>query len=140
MLAGPNLGVSSAVVAELDYAYLAEYAQITDGKLTSVNASFIHVKTPVPVLLPFAVAGRVRAPADAGHVHLTIRFVAPDPDVAITWRLGLNTEGHPVYDGKVGILFAVRATTTLVAHGLYQVFIDIDDQEARRLAFEAVAP
>jgi hypothetical protein len=127
-------------VAELDYAYLAEYAQITDGKLTAVNASFIHAKIAVPTLFPFAIAGRVRAPADAGDVHLAIRFVPPGPNIAITWQLGLNTKGHPVYDGKVGILFAVRATTTLAAHGLYQVFIDVDDKEARRLAFEAIAP
>jgi len=40
----------------------------------------------------------------------------------------------------VGILFAVRVAATIAAHGLYQIFIDIDDQEARRLAFEAVAP
>jgi hypothetical protein len=38
MLAGPTRGVSSAVVAELDYAYLAEYAQITDGKLKVTEA------------------------------------------------------------------------------------------------------
>jgi|SRR6478735_7026310 len=127
-------------MAELDYAFIAEYAQITDGNLTVVNASFIHVKTPVPGFLSFAVAGRVRAPADAGEVHLAVRFVAPDPNTAITWRLGLSTEGHPVYDNKVGILFAIRTTTPLQAHGLYQVFIDIDEQEVRRLAFEAVAP
>lgn len=105
----PHLVVSSAVVAELDYAYLAEFAQVIDGKLTAVNASFIHVNTPVPAMFQFAVAGRVRAPADAGEVRLAIKLVSPDGSATITWQVGLATAGHPVYNDKVGILFALRA-------------------------------
>jgi hypothetical protein len=127
-------------VAELDYAYLAEYAQVIDGKLTAVNASFIDVKTQIPAMFQFAVAGRVRAPADAGVVRLAIKFAAPDETSTITWQMDLQTEGVPIYEGKVGILFALRAAVPLSAHGLYKIAIDVDDQEARRLAFEAVQP
>jgi hypothetical protein len=127
-------------VAELDYAYLAEFAQVIDGKLTAVNASFIHVNTPVPAMFQFAVAGRVRAPVDAGEVRLAIKLVSPDGNTTIAWQVGLQTAGHPVYNGKVGILFALRAAVPLGVHGLYRVTIDVDDEEARRLAFEAVEP
>lgn len=95
-------------MAELDYAYLAEFAQVIDGKLTAVNASFIAVTTPVPAVFQFAVAGRVRAPVEAGIVDLAIQIVAPDDSTKITWQSELRTDGHQVYDGKVGILFALR--------------------------------
>lgn len=126
-------------MAELDYAFLAEYAQITNGNLTAVNASFINIKTPVPSVFPLAVAGRLRAPADAGEVKLGITFTTPSDDgPTITWQLNLNTEGNPVYDNKVGILFSVRAAVPINTHGLYLFTIDIDGKKARTLAFEAL--
>jgi hypothetical protein len=126
-------------VAELDYAFLAEYAQITDGNLTAVNASFINVKTSVPSMFSLAVAGRVRAPADADEVGLTITFAAPGGSGPnITWQLNLPTEGNPVYDNKVGILFTVRAAVPIPTHGLYVFTIELDGQEVRTLAFEAL--
>jgi hypothetical protein len=126
-------------VAELDYAFLAEYAQITNGNLTAVNASFINIKTGVPAVFPLAVAGRVRAPADAGEIRLDITFTTPSEDgPTITWQLNLNTEGNPVYDNKVGILFSVRAAVPINTRGLYRFTIDIDGEKARTLAFEAL--
>jgi hypothetical protein len=131
--------VSSAVVAELDYAYLAEYAQITNGNLTAVNASFINIKTPVPSVFTLAIAGRVRAPADASDVRLDVTFSTPSENgPTITWQLNLNTEGNPVYGNKVGILFAVRSAVPIPTHGLYVFTIDIDGEKARTLAFEAL--
>jgi hypothetical protein len=126
-------------MAELDYAYLAEYAQVIDGKLTAVNASFIDVKTTVPAVFQFAVAGRVRAPADANDVIVVaIKLEPPRPeDGSIVWTLNLSTKGLPVHDDKAGVLFAVRAAIPISAHGLCVVGIDVDNQEARRLAFEA---
>ena len=126
-------------MAELDYAYLAEFAQIIDSKLTAVNASFIDVKTAVPGHFQFAVAGRVRAPADTDLVRLAVKLVSTD-NATFVWNAELTTEGLPVYDGKVGILFAVRLGIPITKHGLFVVTIDVDDEEARRLAFEAVAP
>jgi hypothetical protein len=126
-------------VAELDYAYLAEYAQITNGNLTAVNASFINVKTPVPTIFSLAVAGRIRAPADADEVKVDITFAAPGENApTMTFQLNLGVEGHPVYKNKVGILFAVRAGVPITTHGLYVVTIDVDGKKARTLAFEAL--
>jgi hypothetical protein len=128
-------------VAELDYAYLAEYAQITNGNLTAVNASFINIKTPAPSVFTLAIAGRVRAPADAGDVRLDITFAVPSENgPTITWQLNVSTEGNPVYDNKVGILFAVRAAVPIPTHGLYVFTIDVDGKKARTLAFEALPP
>ncbi len=126
-------------MAELDYAYLAEFAQIIDGKLTAVNASFLDVKTPVPAHFQFAVAGRVRTSADTEQVRLAVKLVSTD-SATFVWNAELSPEGLPVYDGKVGILFAVRVGIPLTKHGLFVVTIDVDDEEVRRLAFEAVAP
>ena len=126
-------------MADLDYAFFAEYAQITDGNLTAVNASFMYIKVPVPTMFSLAIAGRVRAPADAGEVKLDIKFEAPGENApTITWQLNLNTEGNPVYDGKVGILFTVRAGVLIPVHGLYVAKIGIDGREVRTLAFEAL--
>jgi hypothetical protein len=126
-------------VAELDYAFLAEFAQITNGNLTAVNASFIDVKTAVPTVFPLAVAGRVRAPADTDEVRLTITFASPDENgPKITWQLNLPAEGNPVYDNKVGILFTVRAAVPIPKHGLYVFTIEIDGEEVRTLRFEAL--
>lgn len=126
-------------MAELDYAYLAEFAQITNGNLTAVNASFIDIKTPVPSVFPLAVAGRVRAPADVDEVRLTIKFAPPGENGPnITWQLTLATKGNPVYNNKVGILFAVRAAVPIPTHGLYVFTIEIDGTKARTLAFEAL--
>jgi hypothetical protein len=128
-----------AVVAELDYAFLAEYAQITNGNLTAVNASFINIKTAVPTAVPLAIAGRVRAPADAGEIKMNITFTTPsDNGPTISFQLNLNTEGNPVYDNKVGILFAMRSAVPVPTHGLYLFTIDIDGEKVRTLAFEAV--
>jgi hypothetical protein len=127
------------VMAELDYAFLAEFAQITNGNLTAVNASFIDIKTPVPSVFPLAVAGRVRAPADADEVRVTITFATSDENGPnITWQLNLRTEGHPVYDNKVGILFTVRSAVPIPTHGLYLFTIEIDGEVARTLRFEAL--
>ncbi len=126
-------------MAELDYAFLAEYAQITDGNLTVVNASFIYVKVPVPTVFQLAVAGRVRAPADAGEVKVDIQFEGPEENApTVKFQLNLSTEGNPVYNNKVGILFAVRAGVFLNTHGLYVATIDVDGKKARTLAFEAI--
>jgi hypothetical protein len=44
------------------------------------------------------------------------------------------------YDGKVAVLFAANAGLLLTAPGLCEIFIDVDGQEQRRLAFNIVAP
>ena len=52
-------------MAELDYAFLADYATISEGRLTAVGASFTHVFVPqLPVEISFAVAGRLRVRED----------------------------------------------------------------------------
>jgi hypothetical protein len=127
-------------VAELDYAFLAEFAQITDGKLTAVNASFVDVKTPLPAMFQFAVAGRVRAPADVQSAELVITLINPDDSNTFALNAELFTAGHTVYAGRVGMLFALRMAIPISMHGLYRVRIDLDGEEARRLAFEAAAP
>jgi hypothetical protein len=45
------------VMAELDYAFIAEFAKVENEKLTAVGASYLEVRTPAfPVQHSFSVA------------------------------------------------------------------------------------
>ena len=50
-----------------------------------------------------------------------------------------NPSDPDVYDGKVGILFAIALMIPLPVAGLYEVHVHVDGAHARRLAFEASA-
>lgn len=128
-------------MAELDYAFLAEYAQVDPtGKLTAVGASFTRV-TPagMPAAQLFFVAGRVRAREDEGPVALHVEITAPDKQLTIGLDSQL-TAGPAVmpYDGKVGLLFAIGTVLPLNRPGLYWVTVSLDGEEVRRLAFDVV--
>jgi len=48
------------VMAELDYAFIAEFAKFENGKLTAVGASYIDVRPPVlPAPHTLSVAGEL---------------------------------------------------------------------------------
>ncbi|ORV89417.1 hypothetical protein AWC08_21895 [Mycobacterium gordonae] len=128
--------------AELDYAFVAEYAKVeASGTLTAIGASYLEVRPPgLPAQHSLAIAGRVRAPEDTQSIELLIRINPPGPmNIEINGTLTPGPE--PVrYDGKVAVLFTAMSVIPLVAPGLCEIFIDIDGREQRRLAFNIVAP
>jgi hypothetical protein len=130
------------IMAELDYAFIAEFAKVENGKLTAVGASYIDVR---PGILPtqqlLAVAGRVRAPEDVEVIGLRIRINPPGNamNIIVTGELRPGPETVR-YDGKLGVLFALSAPVTLTTEGLCEIFIDVDEVEQRRLAFRVIAP
>ncbi|MGO9382181.1 MAG: DUF6941 family protein [Mycobacterium sp.] len=129
-------------MAELDYAFIAEFAKVENGKLTAVGASYIDVRPPVlPAPHTLSVAGRIRAPEDTKAVGLTIRVNPPGNamNMVVDWQMEPGPETVP-YDGKIGVLFAVSAAILLTTEGLCEVFIDVDKVRQRRLAFRVVAP
>lgn len=131
------------MVAELDYAFVAEYAKAELGKLTVVGASYTKVRVasfPAGHLL--AVAGRLRAPEDVDTIAALVRIKTPSVNSPL---LEFRLELHPGpesdrYDGKVAILFALNTSLILTEPGLCEITFDVDGVRQRRLAFEVVGP
>lgn len=129
-----------AIVAELDYAFVAEYAKVESGKLTAVGASFTDLHVPaVPTARYIAIAGRIRAPEETQEIDLKITIVPPGdaPRISASGTLGRDDD-FAVYDGKVAVVFAVANTIPFKNAGLYEVLITVDGTHERRLAFEVV--
>lgn len=133
---------NGGVTAELDYAFLAEYAKTDQGTLTVIGASFTEVRSgSYPSMIDIAVAGRVRR--KAGNPAPAIRIVFETEDGGsplISIESSLNDQGDAViYDGKVASVFAVKGPLPLMEPGLYECKIYLDGHLARRLAFEALS-
>lgn len=122
---------------ELDYAFLADYAQVVGGKLTAVGASFTEVKVPqVPFNLQVALAGRIRASENTERVRFVVEIVPPENAYEFKAE-GLMTVTEPVrpYNGKLGLLLAANISVPIVGIGLYVVNLHLEGDLARRLAF-----
>jgi hypothetical protein len=129
-------------MAELDYAFIAEFAKVENGKLTAVGASYIDVRPPVfPAAHSLSVAGRIRAPEGTDAIDLRVRIIPPGNamNIALQWSMQPGPETVP-YDGKIGVLFAVSAGIAFVAEGLCEIFVDIDNVQQRRLASRVNLP
>jgi len=133
------VGVGTEI--KLDYAFVADYAQVIDNKLTVVGASYTYVFTDVfPSTHMLSVAGRLRAPEGIDTVPLRIEVVPPNEAYTIGVDMELDHGPHVrPYDGKVGLLFAITMQVPLIAPGLYEVFLYVEGERVRRLAFEAQA-
>lgn len=126
-------------MAELDYAYLADFAAVQEGKLNAIGASFTFVRVhQVPAIHTLFIAGRVRAGIEDGDVPISVQITPPDESYKIDMGGFLNAgpDAIPYGDGKVGLLFVVNAQLPLVATGLYTVIVSVEGNVARRLAFE----
>lgn len=127
------------MVPELDYAFIAEHAQVASGKLNVMGASYTHlIVDEIPTLHTIAVAGRVRAPKDFGPVEVALVFSSPagETQYSIEGAIGLEpSEEVRPYGDLVGLLFASTLTAVLPVEGLYEVRLKVEGVEARRLAF-----
>lgn len=128
------------LVIELDYAYLAEYAVVADGKLTAVGASFVQVEVPLPIHHRFAVAGRIRSSLDVGPYD--VQFVLRSPngkyETSTTGTVHPDDPDSTVYGNKRSTLFVMNTVAALIDPGLYELFVIVAGEESRRLAFEVV--
>lgn len=130
-------------MAEIDYAFVADYARVEEnGTLTTVGASYMFLgveRFPAPHRL--YIAGRVRGREDEEPPVMSVTVTGPgDPPfkVSTTAQLQRSTNARPYGDGKLGYLFAMEASIVLAAPGLCEVIITLPDyDEERRLAFEA---
>jgi Family of unknown function (DUF6941) len=128
-------------MAELDYAFIAEYAKVEAGKLTAVGASYADIHPPaLPAQHILFIAGRLRGPEDTESIALKIRIDPPgDMNIVLDGTVTVGQE-LPRYDGKVGVLFAASAAVPLIRAGLCEIFVGVDGHEERRLAFAIIAP
>lgn len=124
-------------MTDLDYAFLAEYAKVSEGLLTSVGASYTRVQVPA-LGGPFnlVVAGRLRGQEGESPL-LGVQVEAPDDRYQVGLNAQLSSAGARSYgDGRVGILFALTLPIPLVSFGVYTVSLRLYDVECRVLKFE----
>ena len=142
----PKSSVSLSVgrvrsVAELDYAFLAEYARVDpSGSLTSVGASYTHVGIPMtPTQHLLSVAGRIRITTESPSVLLRVVMRDAAKTMSVSYETTLEpVPGARVYAGnKLGILFALNTLMPIIELGSYEVVLELDDVEVRRLYFTA---
>lgn len=122
---------------DLDYAYLARHAEVDRGLLNASGASFTRVQVErLPVIFPLSVAGRVRLDVECQAVPMRVAVSGPGlPTPEVAADLLVDPTGEFVYEGRVGVLFAVTMNTLLAETGLHQVTITLDGEVARRLMF-----
>lgn len=127
----------SRQVAELDYAYIAEFAKVEGGTLSAIGASYTEVQADsFPTTHIFACAGRVRLAAGEDPAEIRVRIVAPEKDYELVATGIVDPESGTEYDSKVAGVFAFTNSIPLRVEGLYEVFVEINGEEVRRLAFE----
>ncbi len=127
-------------MADLDYAFLADYAVVEGGKLTAVGASYTYIVAgPMPAAHNLVLAGRIRAPENVRSIPLTLRVEPPDGSyiVDLSAELHRDPSAQP-YAGKLGFLFSLSFGMPLPVFGLYQIYLRLDGADVRRLAFEVV--
>lgn len=126
-------------MADLDYAFLADYAHVEGGKLSALGASYTHAEVAsTNNLWVTSVAGRVRSVVDAPPIDLSIRVVGPGDayEISTAAVIEVGPEARPYGDGKVGILFAQTFAIPILMPGLFHVQLSIDGELVRTLAFD----
>ena len=126
-------------MAELDYAFLADYATVHNGTLTAVGASFCELPGRLPFRKDITVAGRVRARRDTANFHIAVEFETPGEGPVFETSGDVTPEMiDQQYADKVGLLFAVRQELRFTDAGICVVRVSLDGALARTLKFEVV--
>lgn len=125
-------------MADLDYAYLADYAQIDGGKISALGASYTHAVVPsVPTGWMTSVVGRIRASEEEPAPVVRVEMTPPDDAYRMRFESEIprSADIRP-YRGNIGFLFTVTTQLAITSPGLYAFEIYVNDVHARRLAFE----
>lgn len=130
-----------SMTAELDYAFLAEYAKTEAGTITAIGASFTEVRVRTfPAVMDIAVAGRIRRKVEDEPPTLKIEFTGVDGAHLIAVEDVLEVPDDSVeYAGKTASVFAYRGPIPLDSAGLYWCNIYLDGGLVRQLAFTVEA-
>lgn len=130
-------GMIHRMAAELDYAFLAEYAKVDGGTLTAVGASYTEINAsnlPAPHLL--CVAGRIRTHVDDPQPELAVAVTPPSKRFRLVATGELPRDANATaYADKVGYVFVLSTPLNLDETGQYVVEISVEGNIARRLIF-----
>lgn len=128
-------------MTELDYAFVAEFAKVDGGKLTAIGASYMEVRVPsFPYHHVVAVAGRIRAEREADPFPFKVSFNAPGGNAELVLEGTIDPQSSPhVYGETAAVLFSVTNTVLMTEPGLCEIFIYINGEEVRRLAFDVLS-
>lgn len=129
-------------MANLDYAFLADYARVEpNGTLTSIGASFTYVNAQsLPTNHRMAVAGRVRARIEERDIQLGVELVGPNESYVLRAGAELNPGDNVRPYGEerfVGHLFALDVQVPLPSAGVYLINLSLAGEHVRTLAFDA---
>ncbi len=126
------------MAAELDYAFLAEFARTQDGTITAVGASFTQVEADtLPSLFTLYVAGRIRRREEDPQPVLSVEILDPSRTSQVAFDSELSETADAVsYAGKVASVFVFSGPIWINSPGVYECLISIDGSQVRRLAFE----
>ena len=136
-----SLWLTESMTAELDYAFLAEFAKTEKGTLSVIGGSFTQVVShSYPGMMELSVAGRIRRLEEDPAPLVSIRFYADgdDADLVSTERFLEDEDDAVHYAGKVASIFVLRGPLFLEKPGLYWCEISINGEVVRKLAFEAL--
>lgn len=125
-------------MADLDYAYLAEFARVDGSTVTAVGASFTHVIVQgLPWQGRVTLVTRIRCGEQEGAVPVGVQVSPPDGSFDLQFGADV-TPGPSVrpYDGKVGLLVSFELQVPFPVAGLYVVHLSIAGERVRRLAFD----
>lgn len=130
------------IMADLDYAFLADFAQVENGRLMVIGGSYTHATLrdqPLPASWITSVAGRVRMREGDGPVDLGIELGPDDGGYLINLGHVLTPDqaARPYADGKVGVLFAATLSIPILNAGTYTCRVSLDGEHVRTLRFEA---
>jgi len=131
-----------AHMAELDYAFIADFARVEpNGTLTALGASWTHVAVRnVPIPLRLAVAGRMRLQESEQSVPMRIEIENSSGELVVgtDFDLSVPTGAFAYRHGRVGVLFAVNAVMPITEPGLVHVGVYANEVKLRDLYFEVL--
>lgn len=126
-------------MADLDYAFLADYAAVENGRLTAVGASYTHATVArLEGGWVTAVAGRLRTKVGAEPVQLNI-VIGPESGIysfRFEDELRPDEQARPYGEGTIGVLFASLFTLPILVAGMYKCDVYFDGVLVRTLRFE----
>lgn len=128
------------MAADLDYAFLAEFARTQDGTITAVGASFAQTRSSgFPAMMKLYLAGRVQWPANESAPSILIEVHGPGESPTTEFSSTLESPEDAVrHEGKIATVFVFSGPLVLSEPGIYVCRITLDGEFVRHLAFEAL--
>jgi hypothetical protein len=130
-------------MAELEFAFLAEYVRLdAGGTWSALGAGFTTIwAAALPAQQIFSVAGRILLdPGEEGSADVQITIAGPDEAFRIVSQALVTPRGGPPFDtdedGRIPLTFASAGALALPSLGLYTILVQVGEAPPRKLTFE----